>query len=80
MSGALMAAIEKRATEMLGTDERAASAICYVLWVMQVAPPFNEDYFMLRVRGCQRQRQWNREFDKAVGDLVTYAIHFKERS
>jgi hypothetical protein len=77
----LIAAVEARACKLLGEkDERAASAICYVLWLMQVDPPYNSEYFMLRVKGCPQARLADRAFDKAVGDLVTYAIHFKERS
>jgi hypothetical protein len=81
----LIEAIEARAVEVFGTrGERTSQAICYVCWVMQVEPPHRSaiegNYFMLRVKDCQTTRFEDPAYDKKVGDLVTYAIHFNQRT
>jgi hypothetical protein len=81
----LMQAIEARAVEMFGAKgEHTAQAICYVCWLMQVEPPhrsaIESSYFMRRVKDCLGTRWQDPAYDSAVGNLVTYAIHFKDRS
>lgn len=82
MSLSFLEAIEAKAKQLLGPhDSRITSAVCYTLWLVQARAlsPMDEMAFTHRVRGCSRARLTDPVFDKAVQNLVTYAINRRQR-